>query len=367
MTKKDATITEREQSNRDDSNREFLTDDRRGFLRKSAITTGVAMASSPAVSTLAAACDPSSSYYSEEDYSFAEEDGGQVGGSRCENGFNSGTRMDAAAALVYWDSHEYNDGYWNHHFSSDAHAEHFNEQDCSWQHGPGINQQRWRARDEIDSNEVQPVTNPHLVGAFPAVSEDDGFEFSNTAFTGMSIALSRAWPAAGTVLTAYEIIQALAADLESESPSLWDTGHKWDYGYDLQSCASHFVKFDSEGYSQDANITVEDAFWNDYNYIGFELNAYVAHRTSVDDYETSLSDDGVSEGDVIEPEDGVEVRVESVRSQSTRRAGGERRKVNPAEFKEAYPEQFEERGAPEYRVRLPGITTSTTVTGTVLD
>lgn len=367
--------------NRDQKSADLINN-RRDFLKNSALTGGLTLLGGVGFSTNAAA-------YESEPYSFKEGDSSQVVSSICDSGFNSGTRIDSGGSLIYWDSSDWGDGTWTHHFSSHAHAEHFKENvnTCNWNNYAGITQQRWRARDDVSSNQVGDVGAPEWVGVQPKVSQDDSYSFGNTAYTGLKLAVTTFWPETSAIIAAGNIVGALIADMQEISPSLWDTGHKWDYNNQAKPAnASHYVRFNSNGTSGDADVYAEDAFWNGYHYCGISINTYVTHRTSrIQKMSTSSSSssytedttydergkshwEGVSVGDTIESEDGQEVKIKKITTKTSSHSGGSKRKVNPEEFKKRRPVEFQKKGrAPEYVARLPGITTTRAFTGTIID
>lgn len=76
----------------------------------------------------------------------------------------------------------------------------------------------------------------------------------------------------------------------------------------------------------------------------------------------------ISEGDIIEPEDDVKVKVLEVQRKQDRKPGGSKRKIDPEQFKKNNPVLYEKKGrAPEYSMRFPAITVATSVIGEILD
>lgn len=353
--------------------------DRRKFLRKSAITAGFAATGGSVLPSLTKACDHSEGDYQDENYTHWMGEEAQIAKSQCDNNFNSGTRIDSGGTLIYWESENWSSGKWSHHFSNHAHAEHFNEDNCEWVHGPGLYQQRWRARDEVSGNNVDLPQAEDWVGAWPAVSEDGNYNFSNTAYTGLSLALTYYWPATAPVVNAYSIVNALATDLQGSRPDLWDAQHNWDYGYNYKDCTSHYVYFNSNGDTGEADVYTQDGFWSDYHY------AEIAHHDSISSpstndtasYETSSTTSGdgteapradVGVGDVISPDGDRKVRVESIRTQTRQHSGGGKQKIDTEQYRQRFPERYKQmEGEPEYRVRLPGTSRVTSLTGTIIN
>lgn len=353
--------------------------DRRGFLRKSAITAGLATTGGSVLPSLAEACDHSEGNYQDEDYTHWMGDEAQIAKSKCDNNFNSGTRIDSGGTLIYWESENWSSGKWSHHFSNHAHAEHFNEEDCGWTHGPGLYQQRWRARDDVSGNNVSLPQAEDWVGAWPPVSEDGDYDFANTAYTGLSLALTYYWPATAPVVNAYSIVNALATDLQGNQPDLWDAQHNWDYGYNYKDCTSHYVYFNSNGDTGETDVYTEDGFWNDYHY------AEIAHHDSISNpstsgtasYETSSTSSGddieppradVEVGDIISPDGDRKVKVESIRTRTRRQSGGGKQKIDTEQYRRRFPERYEQmEGEPEYRVQLPATSKVTSLTGTIIN
>jgi hypothetical protein len=217
------------------------------------------------------------------------------------------------------------------------------------------------------------------VGAWPAVSEDGTYSFANTAYTGSSLALTYYWPATAPVVNAYSIVNALATDLEGNSPDIWDAQHEWDYGYDLKECNSHYVYFNSNGDTGEADVHTQDGFWSDYHYVEIAHHDYVGSPTtdSTTSYGTSDSSSSgdieppradVEIGDVISPDGDRKVLVESIGSRIRKQSGGRKQKIDSETYKQRFPERYEEmEGEPEYRVQLPATSAVTSLTGRVLN
>lgn len=355
--------------------------ERRTFLKRSAITAGLATTGVASLPSLAAACDPPEGNYSEKNYTHWMKDEVQIKDSKCANSFNSGTRIDGGGTLIYWNSADHGDGTYTHHFSNQTHGEHFNEDydTCSWYHSQGLNKQRWRARDDLSGNTVATPSNTNWAGAFPPVSSDGDFTLTNTAFTGISLLVAYAWPTSSPMVAASEIVYALAQDLNEGSSSLWDAQLDWDYGGDYKDCLSHFVKFNVEATEPETDLYTQEGYWNDYLYAEIAHHDYVGSPTwssSSSSLSTteSTGDNGIAPpredvevGDIIYPDDEHKVRVESIHTHTKKQPGAPKEKVNEEEYKKKYPADYEEHGAPEYLLHLPATSTTTTLIGVILD
>lgn len=358
-----------------------ISDERREFLRKTAVTGLATTGGASLLPSIAEACDHPEGDYQDENYTHWMGDDAQVVSDKCENNFNTATRIDSAGSLIYWKSSDWGDGTYSHHFSNHCHAEHFNQDTdtCEWNHGLGLYQQRWSARDDVEGNEVtEPPTS--WVGVLPKLSKDDDVTFGNTAFTGLSLAIAYFWPASTSVVTASQIVYALISDLEPESTSMWDVRFTWDYGYDYQDCLSHYVKFNADGVEPEADVYTQEGYWNDYHYVEITHHDSVGSPTfdstsstttggsETQDTAGTASREDVEEGDIIYPDDDQKVRVDSIKRRTERKSGGPKEKVDPEEYKRKFPQQYEERGkAPEYWLHLPATSTVTTLTGTILN
>lgn len=350
---------------------------RRSFLKKSAATAGLTTVGMSSLTSLVKACDSPEGNYTEKDYTHWMKDEAQVKDSKCSNNFNSGTRIDSGGSLLYWNSADHGDGTYTHHFSTQTHGEHFDEDSstCDWYHSLGLKKQRWRARDEVSGNVVSS-DNPEWSGAFPAVSGSDDFTLPDIAFTGIGLLLAHAWPATSPIVTAAEIVYGMSQDRNKQSVNNWDEKIVWDYGEEHKDCLSHFVKFNSQATEPEADIYTEEGYWSDYLYTEISHHDSIGNpnwASSSSSMETS-GDDGITAprkdiqvGDVIQPENNRSVRVESIQTHTTHQQGGPKVKVNEEEYKRMYPADYEEHGAPEYLLRLPATSTTTTLTGIVLD
>lgn len=318
--------------------------------------------------------------YQEEDPAMSWIYGDEYIDSKCDDPYDNGNKISVGSTAAYWESHQWATGEWIHYFTKTAYAEHYNETDsCEWEHEPGITAQWVGARSENPELGVRMSSTPKHQGAYPASSGAEEVEYAGTAYAVTSAAISTAFPAAAPVMTAASVLGALMNDAEEEQNSRWDSKQHWPYNGE-HGCVAHHVRFASEGYDDQPILEVESWFTNDLGVASVRDRMEINHPRTEDiagdgaETNSTASENGPGRdrgrpdvGDHVELPNGRSMEVRNVRSHQEESNNMRVNTHSEENFKNKYPDIYEEKGMPELTAVFPSRAETIITTGQFID
>lgn len=369
---------------------------RRTLLKQSALSTGLITVG---LTGNAAACEEERGNYEEADPWITWLAGDEWVDSRCENGKNTGTKMDLGSAVCYWYSDpgpHPNDDY-RHYFSNHSYGEHYDEDlDCNWEHSERMEFQIWSARAEQEGHTIGIYSGNDPIGVYPEMDNGQDSAFNDLVYTGMEILLDRVIP--DPIMNAAQITNALVQEENSSSHPMWDARQRWDNYTNMSGCMAHWVHWMDAGDEDRAHTTTEDLFSSEFGVATVETEVQVnyprypdtktetakteaisspetVHSTSLGekisvgdtvDFSNALKKgDTVSDTSVngLKPDgQNMEAEIMSIKELGQEKRETEQIKVDEEEYKERHPKRYNENGAPEYLYRYPATATTTVIT-----
>lgn len=219
--------------------------------------------------------------------------------------------MEASNSLVYITSEERWNGEWEHWFRGAGHAQHYNENDCDWELGPGIDWHEWRMNEHLEHNTLNRLLDEdNKQGAYPPTGSDgvDDNLTDNRGYTVIERGISF-WIGRQPVTAKASTIANAVHHLYDKESSSWDHDLTWSYSSGYHTCADHFNIFkfvDSENNEEDLEVEVNSQSIFANQYFSVVLSNYL-HLEDNDLDTDSQSDDVWAQSDEYEVGETIEL------------------------------------------------------------